>query len=52
MKLTRHEIILLAAVCSALVAGELVKRFRAAHPVPIEPAKPISKNNSHPRAVR
>jgi hypothetical protein len=52
MKLTRHEILLVVAIVSALVVGGFVKRFREAHPVPIAPAKSISKNNSHARAVR
>jgi hypothetical protein len=43
MKLTRHEIILLAAVLTALALGGLVKRFRAAHPVPVAPVKPVSQ---------
>jgi hypothetical protein len=43
MKLTRHEIILAAAVISALVIGGFVKRFRAAHPPVATPAKVLSK---------
>jgi len=46
MKLTRHEITLLVAIVSALVVGEFVKRYRAAPPVKIALAKPISKNIS------
>jgi hypothetical protein len=52
MKLTRHEILLVAAIISALVVGGFVKRFRGTHPVPIAPAKSISKNNSPAKAVR
>jgi hypothetical protein len=52
MKLTRHEILLVVAIVSALIVGGFVKRFREVHPVPIVPAKPISKNNSHAKAVR
>jgi hypothetical protein len=40
MKLTRHEIILIAAVILTLAMGTLVKRFRAAHPVPVVPVVP------------
>lgn len=52
MKLTRHEIILVVAIASALVIGEFVKRYRAAHPVEITPAKPLSKNISRAKSVR
>jgi hypothetical protein len=43
MKLTKNEIVLLAAVLFALIAGEVVKRFREAHPVPLPLTKPIPK---------
>lgn len=43
MKLTRNEIGLLAALILALAMGALVKRFRDARPVPLPPAKSISK---------
>jgi hypothetical protein len=43
MKLTRHEIVLLAALALALITGALVKQFRASHPVQIAPATPKSK---------
>jgi len=52
MKLTRHEITLLVALVSALAVGEFVKRYRAAHPAPIVPAKPISKNIPRAKSVR
>ncbi|EDY16404.1 hypothetical protein CfE428DRAFT_6121 [Chthoniobacter flavus Ellin428] len=52
MKLTRHEIILVVALISALVGGEFVKRYRLAHPVPIAPEQPVSKNNSRAKSAR
>ncbi len=43
MKLTRDEVMLVAALILALAAGEIVKQYRAAHP-PAAPAKiPVSK---------
>jgi len=42
MKLTRDEIVLLAALMFALLAGAIVKQYRNAHPV-IPPEKiPLS----------
>jgi hypothetical protein len=52
MKLTRHEIILIVAIVSALAVGEMVKRYRLAHPEPVTPTQPISKNNSRAKPVR
>jgi hypothetical protein len=52
MKLTRHEIVLIVAIASALAVGGFVKRYRATHPVEIAPAKPISKNISRTHSVR
>jgi hypothetical protein len=40
MKLTRQEILLLAALVFALAVGAVVKRYRLAHPVPPLAATP------------
>jgi hypothetical protein len=41
MKLTRQEIILLAVVAVALLAGVVVKQYRRVHPeIPPAPASP------------
>jgi hypothetical protein len=37
MKLTRHEMVLLASVLAALLVGTMVKRYRDTHP----PANPV-----------
>jgi hypothetical protein len=52
MKLTRHEIILVVTIISALVVGEFVKRYRVAHPESATSIQPISKNNSRAKSVR
>jgi len=52
MKLTRHEITLLVAIVSALVVGGFVQRYRAAHPEPVAPVKPLSKNIPRTKSVR
>ncbi|HEY3900112.1 MAG TPA: hypothetical protein VGM54_16005 [Chthoniobacter sp.] len=43
MRLTRPEIVLLAALLTALLVGGLAQKFRRAHPANLVAPKPVRK---------